>query len=492
MATALIPYRGDLVTARLSVKAAKKKSLRSFKRKLLKEWNLASRLPLWTIGSGYVNDKARNILGFKKDFLESSEGINAFGVHLVPAASVDKVLALSDNQKDFLRSKCLGIFNKYGKRITTTHSDGGFDFKTFKEIITEDPVTKIQTIELTETNFIGESDEELAGILYNRIVMYMVDNDSTDSLDNWGDINEGSDFFNSDIRSTLKSYSTTFTNSDIRKMVNDRLFKKRKYKTTNIGASAFGIDMKLFNELLDDGLDDTINESIMGSGIFWRKVKTKYTLNAEAVRDLPADEFLIFIQTHLDTWYDKIEEKKKWYQKGILGAIFVVVIVAIAVVSQQYYLVGVALGTVLVVAGMVISIVGAVIGNQVMMVGGQIVSLVGAGVSVIGEIAIEQAAMETVKGQLISQGFSNLAIQEAMTTVTNEFLLNTMLGLGKFAVSTVMTLDSLFETPKTEELGENITPAEKMNEVYVADDMSWDFVQQFLPDFIIANALRLM
>ena len=32
----------------------------------------------------------------------------------------------------------------------------------------------------------------------------------------------------------------------------------------------------------------------------------------------------------------------------------------------------------------------------------------------------------------------------------------------------------------------------KINEIYVADDMSWDYVQRFLPDFFMANALRIM
>jgi hypothetical protein len=42
------------------------------------------------------------------------------------------------------------------------------------------------------------------------------------------------------------------------------------------------------------------------------------------------------------------------------------------------------------------------------------------------------------------------------------------------------------------DLGEKVTPAEKINEIYVADDMSWDYVQRFMPDFIIANSLRIM
>lgn len=475
----LIPYRGDLVTARLGFKAQKKKNLRKFKRDLIKLWNLNSKAYLWQ-GGTYLNDKLRDLLGIEKNFMKDSRGITGFGVKLKPSADVEKVLALSDNQKDFLRQKCIAIFNKYGYTLQTKYKDGGFEFRTF-------------LADGTETEFEGQDDAELAMILYDRLSMYMVDNDSTDTLDNWSDnyANE-EDFFNNDKRSKLKSFKHTFSNSDILKMINDRLFTKRSYRT--IGGTGFfkntvtanGIDMVLFNELLDNGTTDNVNE------IYWTWNGSGYDLKVDDVKDLPEDEFMIFIQTHLGTFYDK--KKKKWYQKGVFGVIFAIVIIVVAVLTQQYELlglVGVGLGATLVVAGMIISITGALIGNQVMMVAGQFVSLVGGGITVAESMMAEQVAIEAYTQQMITAGVDNVAMQQAINVMADEFLLNTALGIGKFAMSTYTTLTNLQGETVTD-LGEKVTPAEKINEIYVADDMSWDYVQRFLPDFIIANSLRLM
>ena len=110
MGTVLVPYRGDLVSARLSYKAARKKSLRKFKRDLLKVWDMTGRLYLWNNSQGYVNDDARDILGIEKNFMEGASGLTGFGVELKPSADVDKVINLDDDQKDFLRLKCISIF----------------------------------------------------------------------------------------------------------------------------------------------------------------------------------------------------------------------------------------------------------------------------------------------------------------------------------------------------------------------------------------------
>ena len=474
----LIPYRGDLVTARQGFKAQKKKNLRKFKRDLLKVWDLSSKAYLWN-GGTYLNDKLRDILGIEKNFMKDSSGLKAFGVKLKPSADINKVLSLDDDQKDYLRNKCIAIFNKYGKTVKTSYKGGGYDFATYKDGI--------------ETEYDGAEDEELAAILYDRMVMYMINNDSHDTVDNWSDLYTTADFFDGDIRSKLQSYKTTFTNTDILRMVNDRLFKQRAYKT--IGGTGFfkgqvlnanGIDMVLFNELLDGGITDNVD------GRYWQWNGSAYTLKIDDIKALDENEFMIFIQTHLGTFDER--PKKKWYQSGFWGVIFAIVIIVVAVITQQYELLGLAgvgLGATLVVAGMIISITGALIGNQVMITAGQIVSLIGGGISLAESIMAEQVAIEAYTQQMITAGVDNVAMQQAINVMADEFLLNTALGVGKFAMSTYTTITNLQGETVTD-LGEKVTPAEKINEIYVADDMSWDYVQRFLPDFIIANSLRLM
>ncbi len=473
----LIPYRGDLVTARLGYKAKKKQTLRKFKRDLLKVWNLTSRATLWGVDEGYINTKLRDLLGLKKDFMAGGSGLYYFGVELKPAADVEKVLTLDNEQKDFLRNKCLAIFNKYGKTVKTSYKGDGYDFATFKD-------------DGTETEYDGAEDEELAAILYDRMVMYMINNDSHDTTDKWSDLYSTSDFFDNTVRSKLKSYKTTFTSADINKMINDRLFTKRAYKT--IGgtgflkgnlSSAFGIDMVLFNELLDNGTTDNVD------GKYWEWNGSAYSLRVDAVKDLPEDEFLIFIQTHLGTF--DVRPKKKWYQSGFWGVIFLVIIVVVAVLLQQYWLIGVGLGTTLVVAGMIISITGALIGNEVMVVGGQIVSLVGGGINIANSIISNQATIEAAKQLAINAGADNVAVQAIVNGVIDDMLLDTMTGVAKFGLSTYTSISNLQGETVTE-LGESVTPTDKINEIYIADDMSWDYVQRFLPDFIIANSLRIM
>jgi hypothetical protein len=319
----------------------------------------------------------------------------------------------------------------------------------------------------------------------------MINNDSIDTTDEWKDLYSSVDFFDDSIRSKLTSYKTTFTSSDIYSMINDRLFTKRSYKT--IGGSGFlkgrvttasGIDMVLFNELLDNGTTDNVD------GRYWEWNGSSYSLKVDAVKNLPADEFLIFIQTHLGTFTTK--PKKKWYQSGWFGIVFAVVIVVIAVLTQQYWLIGVGLGTTLVVAGMIISLTGALLGNEVMVIAGQIVSLVGGGLNAWDSIMIEQAAIESTVSELTRWGASEATIQAATQSLVDNFILAAALGVGKIALSSYTTINSLLGESSVVNLGESITPAEKVNEIYIADDISWDFVQQYLPDFIIANTLRIM
>ena len=466
----LIPYRGDLVTARLGFRAKKKQNFRKFKRDLLKLWNLDNRILLWSNQQGYVNDKLRKLLGIEKNFMPKNSGLYGFGVKLKPSADITKVLALSENEKDFLRNKCMAIFSKYGYTVKTKFKEDSFEYVTYKDGI--------------ETEYDGQEDEELASILYDRVVMYMINNDSNDTTDNWSDHNEEVDFFNDDIRSKLKSFKYTFTSNELIRIINDRLFEKRNYKTISKNSiTANGIDMILFNELLDGGLTDNV------SGNFWEWNGSSYVLKIDNVKALDEEEFMIFIQTHLGTFTTK--PKKKWYQSGFFGVIFAVIIVVVAVLTQQYWLIGVGLGATLVVAGMIISITGALIGNEVMMVSGQIVSLVGGGISIAESIISEQVAIETYTKQMITAGVDEVSIQQAVNVMESDFLLTSALGISKFAMSTYTTLTNL-QGETVIDTSEKVTPAEKINEIYVADDMSWDYVQRFLPDFIIANSLRLM
>ena len=483
MGTVLIPYRGDLVSARLNYKREKKRVARKFKRKLLDIWDL-NRTPLWWNGGGYVNDKLRKLLGIEKDFLKGQDtsGITAFGIELKPTADIDKILSLSIEQKEYLKDKAISIFTKYGKKISIAfETKSSYDYRIFKVATTE-----------TETLEFESVDEELAVMLYSRMVMYMVDNDSTDTIDTWAEVNPTSvDFWNSNVQSTLKYYTYTLKNEDIEKMVNDRLFTKRNYrvlgKSEDVRTYANTIDLDLFNELLDENLETVIEKPAL-----WFRNNGTYTLNIAAVRELDAEEFLIFIQTHLTTYYDK--KKKKWYQKGFFGFIVVVVVVVIAVLTQQYWLIGVSLGTTLVVAGIILSIGGALLGNEIMMIGGQLVSLVGGGINAYNSIAAEQAAVESAKATLQAQGLSGQALNTALNKVSDELLLkSTLLESGKFGLKVYSTMSSLISDDVVEEATSSIiTPAEKINEVYIAEDSGWDFVNQFSPEYIIASAMKIM
>jgi hypothetical protein len=100
--------------------------------------------------------------------------------------------------------------------------------------------------------------------------------------------------------------------------------------------------------------------------------------------------------------------------------------------------------------------------------------------------------MEAFTQQMVSAGVEQSAMQQAIKIMADDLLLNTALGVGKFAMSTYTTITNLKGETLVEDLGEKVTPAEKINEIYVADDIGWDYVQRFMPDFIIANSLRLM
>lgn len=492
MGTVLIPYRGDLVSARLNYKREKKRVARKFKRKLLDIWDL-NRTPLWWNGGGYVNDKLRKLLGIEKDFLKGQDtsGITAFGIELKPTADIDKILSLSVEQKEYLKDKAISIFTKYGKKVSIAfETKSSYDYKIFKITVGENN----QNIE-TETLDFDLSDEELAVMLYSRMIMYMVDNDSTDTIDTWKDVNPSSvDFWNGSVQSTLKYYTYTLKNEDIEKMVNDRLFTKRNYrvlgKSEDVRTYANTIDLDLFNELLDENLETVIERPNL-----WNKSNGTYTLNIAAVRELDAEEFLIFIQTHLTTYYDK--KKKKWYQKGFFGFIVVVVAIVVAVLTANpasaMYIIGASLGTALVIAGIVLSVAGALLGNQVMMMGGQFVSLVGGGINVADAIIAEQAAIESARATLIAQGESGIALLQKLNEVASQKLLETTLQEGgKFAFKVYSTMNSMASKDILEDTSSSITPSEKMNELYIAEDSEWDFVNQFMPEFIIASTMKIM
>lgn len=473
MGNVLIPYRGDLVSARLGFKAAKKVSERRFKRRLLKYWNLEGKLYLWNNGE-YRNKEVAKVLGLKPKFLGNTTGLAGFGIKLRNTSISYTSPEAKLTHQTQLKNKCLEIFNKYGTTIKVAFgTKDRYDYQIFKNNI--------------ETSFDGASDEEIANMLYSRLVMYMVDNDSTDTIDTWNEINPNEvDFFNGDVRSEFKYFTYTFTEDDLVKVITDRLFTQRKYRI--LGSEnkpdtyVVGIDAELFDALVE--LPDIPDQPTVLYGY-------------DAIRNLPADEFVAFIQANIKTFTQQEKVKKKWYQKGIFGVIFIVVIVVIAVLTQQYYLVGViGLGTAIAIAGIVISLTGALIGNKVMVIGGQIVSLVGGGISAYEGIIAEQAAIEAAKESLVASGAVGVTLQQTLQQVADDMLLKTMLEAGaKVALSTYSTTTSIIASLAKQEMLEivsPITPAEKINEIYVADDMSWDYVQQFMPEFIIASTMKIM
>lgn len=467
MGNILVPYRGDLVSARQGFKAAKKIKDRRFKRKLLALWNLEGKLYLFN-NSEYRNKEVAKLFGLKPKFLGDTRGLAGFGVKLrTTSISYTSEQSKLTHQIQ-LTNKCLEIFEKYGTTLKVAFGDKDrYDYQIFKNNI--------------ETNFAGASDEEIANILYSRLVMYMVDNDSTDTIDTWNEVNPNEvDFFNGDARSNLKYFTYTFSDEELRKVINDRLFVQRKYKILGMGNKpdtyVIGNDIELFDALIE--LPDIPNQPTTLYGY-------------AAIRNLPADEFVAFIQNNIKTFTQEVEHKKKWYQKGVWGVVFIIVIIIVVYFTGQAWLLG--LGTVLVIAGAYISAIGMIIGNQVMVVGGQIISLIGGGINIYNGLMAEQAAIETYTSQMVEAGVEESAMQTALTILADDFVLNTAIGIGKFAYSVYGVYNNTAEEKlQAEVVTTSSTPAEKINEIYVADDMSWDFVNRFMPQFVIASTMKIM
>lgn len=498
----IVVYRGDLATARLNYKKLKRNGLRRFKKRLLKYWDISQDLALWDYGQ-YQNDKARKALGIEKNFLESTKNLLYFGVRLKPEVNADAVINLSEENKDYLRDKCLDIFNKYGKVIKTAYYDStSYDYKTFKEVEIEptleqelDPEYETQYVKV-ETDFENAEDEELAYLLYNRLVMYMIDNDSTDTEDKWSDNNPNDfDYWTSfettkqvytgdynyitvseDARSKLKYFTYTFTEEDILKVINDRLFVKRNYlvvKNEEEGNTYKStIDTTLIQELLDNGVVD----NIIIDKTLWSWAGESYSLNVEAVKALPAEEFFLFIQAHLDT-YSK--GKTRWYQKGAFGALVVLAAIVVAYFTGQWQLVAIA-----------VSVTGAVIGNKVMMIGGAMMSVAGSMQGMGTEVAAENAALSQSTRELARAGFSQAVLEAATQELAVNALLANASTIGNGMLDIFTTMSSLMPTdqimPKAE------TPEEALGVIYIAENEYWDFIEQMMPEAKIKNALQVI
>lgn len=465
----IIPYRGDVATARLNYKKLKKRAMRKFKRHLLKAWNISSGITLWDRWSGYINDDAREALGIEENFLESTKNLTWFGVELQPTIDADSIANITEEQKEFLRDKALDIFKKYGKTIKSKYADAvSYDYQIFKDGV--------------ETVDFNAEDEELAELLYSRVIMYMIDNDSTDTKDTWQEHNAGeADFFNDSVVSKLKYFTMTFSDEAIIRVVNDRLFTLRNYATgrTDIDDSGNSsvtytrtIDTQLFNELLDaNGLDNVVDTNYWS----WNGTTKKYDINYAAVKALPAEEFMIFIQTHLTTFS---KSKKKWYQSGLFGVIVLIIAVVIAVYTGQWQLVG-----------LVVSVSGAYLGNDIMRVGGMMIGLAGAAQSVGAEIALQDAALEQTTRELARAGMSEAVITSATQELATNAMIANLASVGKFALDAYSSFSSLI--PTNQIMPEAKTPEEELKVIYMAEDEEWDFVSQSMPEAIIGGTINI-
>ena len=123
MGNILVPYRGDLVSARQGFKAAKKIKDRRFKRKLLALWNLEGKLYLWNNGS-YRNKEVAKLFGLKPKFLGDTRGLAGFGVKLrTTSISYTSEQSKLTHQIQ-LTNKCLEIFEKYGTTLKVAQDMG--------------------------------------------------------------------------------------------------------------------------------------------------------------------------------------------------------------------------------------------------------------------------------------------------------------------------------------------------------------------------------
>ena len=93
----------------------------------------------------------------------------------------------------------------------------------------------------------------------------------------------------------------------------------------------------------------------------------------------------------------------------------------------------------------------------------------------------------------MAQGESGIAMLQKLNQIAAEELLKTTLQeTGKFAFKVYSTMNSMATKDILEDTSSSITPSEKMNEIYIAEDSEWDFVNQFMPEFIIASTMKIM
>jgi|GEM_PF-2417911 len=545
-----IPYRGDLVSARLSFKQEKRRALRKFKRNfinLYEQYRKSKGVLLWS-NDVYVHDDFRKLLGLEERFFDKTAGsgttCTGFWVNLTPSIDKERVKNLSLENKKLFYKRAFRVFNNYGKRIEITYRE-----KTRKEL--EDDEGNIikdeydnrykihsykvfqenETKEFIETSLDGK--DKLATPLYYRMCEHIIYNNISQLFDtkeieiSKTEIVEN-EKGNKKQKTIIEKYNVAkvdVTYEDIRQLIEDKLFKKRDYKAysgikkrvKSLRVNTF--DEELYKHFIEQGFKaGLINKNLWKKGKYvvsddGGSIEEEYWyLDWEAVKKLDEEAFLIFVQTNIGS---TIDVKKHWTQRVGFKVLIIVVIIVISVLTwgagtaalaSATTIAGTigAIGLIITAIGLMIVAMGMVTGNQLLLKVGQTLMLVGSVMS-LGAMTWTSLFEEATQ-EIITQGVAQGTAQQVAQKVAEDTLLDQMLGVASQTIGQAYSyispliqaysiyeqFQNIFNQKKAEAPNLNETPEESLKTIYMAENDYWDFINKQFPEYIIPATLKIL
>jgi len=540
----IIPYRGDLVSIRLALKAQKQRSLRKFKRNLLKVWDLSPKNVYYKGNYGHTD--ILKALGLSPTFLNehpNQKDIKGLVILLSPSASPSQIKNLSDEEKKLFYKRAFRIFNKYGTKLHIAYKvvetkekvyDGGDGdgpstiTRRSTEIYYRTFDYDSNTKQYNET-FFEEADKELANILYYRIALRLLQKSEVMDL---GEIEEFKntrfkDFPDSVVYKYTKKLkessrwkdkeSLTATDYELIKVGDAFTYKSIQVKHEDIQElikqelfTGNGSNIDLYRAFINSGF----NSSLINKNL-WTKIQNKgimgtirgpeYILNIEAVKKLDPEAFFIFIQTSLSTSVDPV---KKWWQRGPWPTVTIVIGMVVIVLSLGsdwgigWTLIGIGMGLALIGIGMEdIQIIK--VGRITMLVG-SVINLTKPMLNTFLADVVEETAKEAVR-----QGVARGVAQRIAEKIAEETLLNQMLGVASQTLSYIgqaytyispfvqayrvyEQFQNIFNQKMAEAPNLNETPEEATRSIFMAENDYWDFINKQFPEYIIPATLKVM
>jgi len=537
----IIPYRGDFASARLGFKQQKRKALRKFKRKFLnlyEKYCEAKGVILWSHDK-YVHDDFRKLLGLEPNFFDETAGngvtCTGFWVKLTPSINAESAMNLSLENKKLFYKRAFRVFNKYGKRIEINYrviqgsiqydEDGEiidikyeYNYKVFK--YDDEKKEYIETsFDQQEKDEISAKDLSLAMALYSRMVSDMIyKNIDERRLSINHDVFSNHLIYNPDMKKEeyiydklrrkylrqtkqTRSYKTIkqdLNDEDVKNLIDDRLFRKRKYKAKGIFKKIDSVDSELYRHFIEQGFKaGLINKNLWYGG----------NLNWEAVKKLDEEAFLIFVQTNLGS---SVDVKKKWMQRG-LGQIFVIVVaVVLAYFGQSWLSEGlISLATAFTIWGIALILLGIATASSMLIEIGQFFILIGSILSLAGATGWFSTAVEEAVSEAVKQGVARGVAQRIVEKIAEETLLDQMLGVASQtfsyigqaysfispfvqAYSIYEQIQSIFNQKMAEAPKPNETPEEAIRSVFMAENDYWDYINKHFPEYVIPATLKVM